>query len=398
MFKTIASNTAAQLVAKFVGAGLTFITTALIIRLSGPSVFGDLTKSLVLIAIGFTVIDFGLNAVVVRQIGRGSDVGRGFADLLFTRLLLSALLVIALNILVYQMPSSYSDQIKSVFWVGSLAIIFQGIYTSCNAIFQSQENYWRSTTSTIFGTVIGAGLTYYFILTSPTLFHFLLAGTIGYLAMALCSLYFLVPLLPKLYSLKFKSLTSLFRSAIPLGAILLSSVAASKFDTVILGFYRASSEVGQYGFAYRIFDVLLVLPSFLMNAAYPSLVSKKGNSFKFIRQISFFMLFSGMILTIITWYLAPHIYLIRPELNLSITSLRLLSLSLPLFFLTAPLMWFEISRNREDRVFYIYFAAALINIILNLMFIPSSGVFAAAINTGVTELFILLSLLHFSRR
>ena len=245
---------------------------------------------------------------------------------------------------------------------------------------------------------MGAGLTYYFILTSPTLSHFLLANTLGYLAMALCSLYFVTPLIPKSYLLNPKSILILFKAAIPLGAILLASVAASKFDTVILGVYRASSEVGQYGFAYRIFDVLLVLPTFLMNAVYPSLVNQNTkNSSGLIRQIYVFMLLSGLTLAVITWYLAPLISTIRPELNLSISSLRLLSLSLPLFFLTAPLMWFEISQNRERRVLYIYLSATMVNIALNIIFIPSYGAIAAAIVTGVTELYILLSLLYFSR-
>ena len=78
MFKSVASNTVAQLVAKFFGAGLTLITTTLIIRISSTSVYGELTKLLVLIAIGFTIIDFGMNAVVVRRFGSGSDLRRGF--------------------------------------------------------------------------------------------------------------------------------------------------------------------------------------------------------------------------------------------------------------------------------------------------------------------------------
>ena len=68
-YKSIFSNTVAQLFAKFISAGLTLVTTVIIIRLAGASLYGDLTKSLVLVAIGFTAIDFGLNAEAVRQIG-----------------------------------------------------------------------------------------------------------------------------------------------------------------------------------------------------------------------------------------------------------------------------------------------------------------------------------------
>jgi O-antigen/teichoic acid export membrane protein len=110
------------------------------------------------------------------------------------------------------------------------------------------------------------------------------------------------------------------------------------------------------------------------------------------------MLVSGVILSLVSWNVAPYISLIRPGLNLSIDSLRILSLSLPLFFLTAPLMWFEISRNQEKRVLYIYLFAVLVNTLLNFAFIPSYGALASAVVTGVTELTIFLFLLHFSLR
>ena len=158
MLKKIFSNTLAQLVAKFVGASLTFLTTLIIIRISGTTVFGDLTKAFVLIAIGFTVIDFGLNAVVVRQFGEGNNLARGFTNLLIARLVLSAVVVVALNLLVQVLPGGYTPEIKSVFWLGSLAIIFQGVFTSCNAVFQSQENYWRPTLSTILGAALAPPL------------------------------------------------------------------------------------------------------------------------------------------------------------------------------------------------------------------------------------------------
>lgn len=98
MFKAIASNTLAQLVSKFFGAGLTFVITVLIIRLASPTVFGDLTKSLVLIGLGFTLADFGLNAITVRDLGRGKDLSKQFSTLLYVRLFLSLLILFVLNI------------------------------------------------------------------------------------------------------------------------------------------------------------------------------------------------------------------------------------------------------------------------------------------------------------
>lgn len=397
MLKKIASNTFAQLVAKFFGAGLTFLTTAVIIRLSGTTIFGDLTKSLALIAMGFTIIDFGLNAIVVRNFGKGNNLSSGFRELLITRLVLSILIVFSLNLLIQFLSGGYTAEIKSVFWIGSLAIIFQGIFTSCNAVFQSKENYWNSTIAVILGAALSAGLTYYYTISSPTLIHFLLANTLGYILMAIISLSLVkIPIFSG--PLNFSFPTSLFAASLPLGAILLASVASSKLDTIIMGIYRPSSEVGEYGFAYRIFDVMLVLPAFIMNAVYPSLVRENlKKSIKLIKQILLFMFISGIIISVIAIFLAPLILYIRPELTTSVRSLRLLVMSLPLFFLTAPLMWHQISLHQEKILLRIYLLATICNGTLNLFFTPTLGASSAAVITGTTELFIFISLLYSTR-
>lgn len=394
MLKAIASNTIAQLVSKFFGAGLTFIITVLIIRLATPTVFGDLTKSLVLIGLGFTLSDFGLNAITVRNLGRGKDLVKEFSTLLYVRLSLSLLILLTLNLALHLLPKSYSLSISEVFFLGSLSLIFQGVYTSCNAVFQHQQNYWLSTISTILGTTVSAGLTYYYLVTSPTLLHFLLATTVGYFVMATTSLV-LVGVKPTQISLS--DAKNLIKAAAPLGAILLASVAGSKLDTIVLGSYWPSSVVGEYGFAYRIFDVLLVLPVFLTNSLYPHFVrAKKHSSLAGFKNGLVIMFLAGLSISLITYFASPFLGTIRPGLNNSIQALNLLSLGLPFFFTTAPLMWYLISQGQEKKVLTIYLLASLLNLSLNLLYTPSYGITASAVVTGATELFIFLSLLYHS--
>lgn len=393
----IISNTVAQLTAKFVGAGLTLVTTTLIIRLVGPALFGDLTKSLVMIAIGYTAIDFGLNAHAIRLLSQAKNPRLVMSEIIGARLLLSLLAVLAINLLVYALPGGYTPALKAVFWLGSLAIIFQGLFTSMNAWFQYQENYWASAWATIIGSLVGTGLTLYYVWASPTLLNFLVANTLGYIATAAPAILFGREVFG--LTLSPSRLRAVLRGSLILGGILLASVAASKLDAVILGVYRSSSEVGEYGFAYRIFDVILVLPVFIMNAVYPRLVKgAAAASASLIRRSLLILGILGLAIAAVSYCLSPLILFIRPTLFLSVTSLRLLVLSLPLFFLTAPLMWHLISRRREHSVLVIYVLAALGNGVLNLAFSPTYGAPAAAIITGVTELFIFITLFALSRK
>lgn len=392
MLKAVASNTVAQLVSKFFGAGLTFIITVLIIRLASPTVFGDLTKSLVLIGLGFTLADFGLNAVTVRSLGMGKGLVKEFSTLLYARLSLSLIILITLNLALYLLPDAYSLSIRGVFLLGSVSLIFQGIYTTCNAVFQHQQNYWLSTISTVLGTTVSAGLTYYYLVTSPTLAHFLLATTIGYFVMAVTSLG-LVGIKP--VSIKSVGIVRLLKAASPLGAILLASVASSKLDTLVLGSYWPSSVVGEYGFAYRIFDVLLVVPVFLTNSLYPHLVLvEKHTSHALLKTGLGAMFLAGLLLALISYLSSPLLNIIRPGLNDAIQSIKLLSLGLPFFFTTAPLMWYLIAQSLEKKVLYTYLFAMFFNLIANLLFVPIYGLSASAIITGLTELLIFTTLLY----
>jgi len=397
----ILSNTLAQLTGKAVAVLLTLLSTFYFLRLAGADLFGQYSKVLALITIGFTAIDFGLNAHSVREM-KGELPAKHLiaAQTIILRLLLSLFAMLTLNLIVLLLPGGYSGEIKEVFWLGSLAIIFHGLYLSGNAWFQRQLQYWRSTLAVIFGTTVGTILTLIVIFNSPTLSRILFVSTIGYACMGLVSLL----LLPReIFSrqLWLQALPRLFthlRGTLILGTILILSVLASKADIVILGIFRSSSEVGEYSFAYRIFDVALVLPTFIMNAVYPLLVTASPPRKRFLLQRSAQLLGGlGLVVALILYFLAPSLKLVRPDLDLAVGNFRLLVLSLPLFYLTSPLMWHYVEARKEKQLLFIYAFAAFFNLLANLFFVQAFGSTASSLLTGTTELIVLLALLYFSR-
>lgn len=396
MLKRIASNTLAQLVAKFFGAGLTLLTTYATIRLAGLELYGDLTKILVLVALGTTAIDFGLNAEAIRSSRNQVELARNFQSVLVIRLGLSLLALLILNLVLLFLPGGYSPAVKSIFWLGSLSLIFQGIYTSSNLYFQYHLNYWRSTLSIIAGSLLTTLLTFAALLTTPSLPLLVLATTLGYLLLSIVALL----LLPRpLFALPPLALVSrVFKRSLPLGLILVLSVLASKLDTILLSIFRSSQEVGQYGFAYRIFDVILVLPTFTMNAIYPLLVKRETplESPHLLQRTTLAMGFLSVLLGLLVWVLAPALLYVKSELTLSVVALRYLALALPFFYLTSPLMWHLVSQKQDRSVMTTYALALAFNFTLNSLFLPHYGIPAAALITGLTELLIFLFLLYYS--
>ena len=243
MLKKIFSNTVAQLVAKFFGAGLTLLTTYYTIRLAGLDLYGDLTKILVLVAVGFTAIDFGLNAEGLRSSRDDLSMRQSLAQILLARLLLSVAVVIVLNLIVGVLPGGYSPEVKSVFWVGSLAIIFQGIYTSGNAWFQYQLSYWRSAISVIVGSLVGTLLTFYYLKHSP-LSPILSCHTLGYFH-ALTTLLLLQ--VHGFTTMRIHDVAVLLRRSLVLGLILIASLLPAKLTLSSSGL-SPLRRGRQYGF------------------------------------------------------------------------------------------------------------------------------------------------------
>ena len=158
------------------------------------------------------------------------------------------------------------------------------------------------------------------------------------------------------------------------------------------------AEVGLYGFAYKLFEFVLVIPTFFMNSVYPFMVLKvnreagiMSHELANLGKKSFLFLLPASIFTLLVmWFLAPFITWIRPEFSGSVEAVRILALGIPFFFLTSLTMWILITLKQQKLLAFIYAFSMLVNIGLNLVFIPAHGFLAAAWTTVISEGIVLL--------
>ncbi len=216
--------------------------------------------------------------------------------------------------------------------------------------------------------------------------------------MASASLVLAKRLLPQLsFSFQLERFKKIFLLTWPLGLTLIFNLVYFKIDKFLIPVFRSFQELGFYETAYKVFDFTLVFPVFFMNSVFPILAKmtkdKTGYQQVFKKALlvllitSFFGLLVGLLV-------APLIVTIiaGQALPLSILVLRVLFFSLPLFFLSALLMWDLILKNQQKFLVFIYGAGLIINLVLNLLFLPQYGILAAAVNTGLTEGVVLMLL------
>jgi O-antigen/teichoic acid export membrane protein len=395
--KTIAFNTFSQIAGKVVTSGTTFIVSILIARSLGAGGYGDFTKIMTFVAFFYLFADFGLNTAYLEL----SENQSAQNNLLTIRTVFGLFLMfLCISILAF-LPGTnvqgYTPFVKFGIIVFSFSILFQSLITTANAFFQKSFRYDYASYALSLGaitTLLAVASFPYLRITGilPNIVAFLL----GSLVTTIASLFFATKLLPTL-SFSFDSILikKMLTIALPLGLTLLCNVVYFHADSVILTVTRTSEEVGIYGFAYKFFELPLVVPTFFMNAVFPLLLlSRKSTDWKaFLRQAkqsAAILLSLSLIFFVCGYIAAPLLSLIKSDFQASIMPLRILLLSLPIFYLTSVTMWVLIALKKRTQLFFIYFMSMLVNIGSNIVFVPKYGYIAAAWITVASEALVLL--------
>ena len=163
-------------------------------------------------------------------------------------------------------------------------------------------------------------------------------------------------------------------------------------------------SVAVYGLAYKVFEVLLVIPTFVMNSVYPVfvhhlVVGKKALLSTFFKVLSVTFVI-GILMSFATAFFAPQIIKVlggTPFIQSS-DVLKILMLGLVIFYLTQPVSWFIVTLNGQKYLPVVYLLSAVFNVSLNLYFIPKYSFYASSYITWLSELLILILLCVFAHK
>lgn len=402
----IAQNTAYQLIGKALGMLTTIPVSLVLANKFGAAPYGDFTKITTYVALFFIIGDFGLNAIYLQKAKNEIAEKDLWSNLLGIRILSSiGLMILTLVVLAFVPQGSdqgYTSLVRFGILLYTPVIIFQNLITTINAVFQKRLRYDLSTWA------IGAGGTAVIIMLYPLLFMIdstraviwaTLITLIGTAVTAATGLFYVKKIFIGIkISFDWKKIKTLLIFALPLGLTTIVQFFYFRSDSLILTLTRTTAEVGIYALAYKVFEVVIVFPTFFINAVYPIMLKALSlnfpsafNSFFRIFKKSFLILFSiSLAATLFLWIFAPMISLVKSDFIASIAPLRILSLGLPIFFLTPLTMFTIISWEKQIWLFWIYLTAMLVNVILNLIFIPQYGYIAASWITVISEGLVLI--------
>ncbi|MCA9308193.1 flippase [candidate division WWE3 bacterium] len=408
----IAKNTTAQLIGKIISVAITVGATIIITRSYGREAYGDFNLMQAFPGLFFIIADFGLNAIVAREITKHPELEQKyFSNTLLLRILISVTLMI-FGLFIVKLRN-YAPQLELGINLSLLLIATQALLATTNIIFQTKKRLYLATISNLIGYIAILLLIIILAKANASVIWVNFAYVIGGVISLIFAIYKLKQL-GVLFKLEFDLplIKRLLVATLPLGLMFVFSQINFKIDTLLLdaaslpesfGLNRAET-LAIYGLAYKIFEVALVIPTFFMNAAYPRIIEKSSSSKEELRQVMFKVLGSmailGLAATLGILITAPILITIIGGNNfiLSIYALRLLALGLPIFFLTQPLSWLIVTLEKQNYLPKIYFLVALTNLLLNIHFIPLYSYKAAAVITWLCELLVLGLLTYYAKK
>ncbi|MEX0587404.1 MAG: flippase [Patescibacteria group bacterium] len=397
LWRKIAANTIYQLIGKGVSVISSIATVALVTRALGVSQFGEYILITTVPAFLYLIADFGLNAVFLRQVAQDNHHVRKFGSLLVLRLGLSA--ATFLLALAFALLAPYSALVKGGIVLAATTVLAQGAYTSLNALFQHNLRYDLSVVAGIASSIFAVLVFVWGFANHAGLLFFVSAWAATTFVLAGLALLFAFRLVERPRFTAERDFTRrLLRAAVPLGLTLIFSQVNWMADVFLLRALDSSEAVGIYRLGYKVFENILPIPIFFVNALYPVMLSdyRRGLSFLVDRMKKSIRLLVGAAVGLagVGFVLAPWVIEILggADFSASTAVIRILVLSLPLFFVTAPLQWFLITVGKEKVLPAIYASAAVLNVSINWIFIPRYSYFASITATVAAELVILVLL------
>ncbi len=183
----------------------------------------------------------------------------------------------------------------------------------------------------------------------------------------------------------------------PIGASVVFNLLYYKADTLVLSFVRPFEEVGLYGAAYRVLDILITLPFMYCGVMLPLLsraVARKDpgaaalllrQSFLAMAAVAAPMVAGGILLSsrIMTLVAGPEFAAAGPVLDI-------LLLATAFIFLSAVSSYAIVALDLQRKMLRNYALVAFAALALYILLIPRYGMFAAAGLTVASEAAVLL--------
>lgn len=393
--RSLIVNTLYQALGKFGSAFFMFGATLILARSLGGDLFGEFTTIVTYLALFYMGVDLGLNQVFLHFAGDGVETDFEQFFLLRFILGLAVSLVAVLGMFVLTgLRANYSSLELSGVAIGAVMITAYAVTITMTVIFQKRRRYDMVAVAQGVGSLV----TLVGVFFLGKLFAWGERGVLGGVVWWTLGTVFTAGLCVLLAQkqIKFAKIdqrlwVALLKRSAPLALALLFNHAYVRWGILSLSWHRPAIEVGQYGLAFKFFEVALSLPVFFMNSYYPDLLElPKLQLARKTKKLLLTLLASSFVVAVVLFCGAPLLKYVRVDFAQSSLYLRGLSLLTPIFFVSSPLVWLFVMSKRQQILTFLYSLAFLVFLVISPGLVETHGASGAIVALGVTEVLVLV--------
>jgi len=392
--KQIAYNTFLQTVAKIIGTILAVIAFGMMARYLDQKGFGAYTTITAFLQFFGILVDMGLSVIAIQLVSEiGHDHKKNF-DNIFTIRLISGIIIYAIApFAVLLFP--YSPEIKLGVLIMAPSFFLSSMIQLSTTIYQVRLKMGVpmmadiiSKAFLIAGIALAAGMNWGL---AGVLVVIFLNNLVQWSVLFFYSRQWALPRL----AFDRAIWRIIFDRTWPIALSILCNVVYLRMDTVILSLFRPQADVGIYGAAFRVVEVLMTFPIMFIGLTLASFARawSSGDHRQFARyfQKTFdFMGLTAFPLIVGTFFTGTAVMTLVAGSSFEESGilLKLLIVATGAIFFGSLFGHLINIINEQKKMLVGYFSVALVAVVAYLIFIPRYGYWAAASITILTEVLI----------
>ncbi|MBI5669090.1 MAG: oligosaccharide flippase family protein [Chloroflexi bacterium] len=391
--RMIARNTLFGLGAQFALRVASFIFTILVIRTLGGEAFGQYSIVLAWASLFSVIGDLGINQYLAREIARDpKKADELFWDTVALRFVLA--LIASIITTAGAALNGYSGNIVLGVVIYTGSYFLQAVLAPLGSLLTGNERVDIMSTMSVVTQIlfmIFAGLFLYLGLN----FIWVVIASVINLPIVIVLQYLAIRrnhLGPPRFHLNPSLWWFVIKHGLPFGVVHLSLSFAFRVDTVLLSGHVSDTQVGWYNAAYNLTLTLLTLTRTFNDAILPTLAREHVYNPNSVRPWYYHsvkvMLLIGLPIAVGGMLTADKLVQILYEPNFAPAALALAILvwDIPVVMYHSFCGNMTTSIKREGSAARIYGSLGIINLLLNLLFIPRFGILGASLATVLTDL------------
>lgn len=409
--KKVAYNTFAQIFGKIIGF---FISGALLIAVAerlGTYNMGNYVTIVAFVGFFVSLSDLGANLIMVRDISQNEGERERITGEFFGFRLTFSLVIMALAPIAAALIPQYGEMIIK----GTVIVVIAQFLLLINQMFismlQTQLMLDRGVFAELANRLVNLAIVLWAIhsgITGQSFFYIVLyAVLIGAVVNLLITFLFARRLWPVRPRLDLDSWKRTMLTIAPIGLFTFLGMIHFKADTILLSLLKSPNDVGIYGYAYKIGEIIFTFPVMFVGVIFPrlsQLLLSDREKFNRLAQTAFDALLIGTIPFLTFIFIGAKYFtllLSRSSFQDGIaagSSLQILALAMMAWFIGTLFIHILIMANGYKGLIRNLSIAVVVNIVLNLILIPRFSYFGAAAVTCITEFLMLTLTIVYTRK